>query len=87
MRTSRLPQDIKPLTLRETQILTLTAQGKTRKEISVLLGLADETVKDYVRKILRKLKATNKANAVSISYELRLISPYRNNKQYPHKGD
>ncbi|MFA4993973.1 MAG: helix-turn-helix transcriptional regulator [Bdellovibrionales bacterium] len=67
---------IEPLTAREAEILTWTARGKTRKEISDIVCLSEETVKDYHRKISNKLNAVNKANAVSIACTLGLISPY-----------
>ncbi|MDD3287468.1 MAG: helix-turn-helix transcriptional regulator [Alphaproteobacteria bacterium] len=76
MRIERILHPAEKLTTREIEILTLTAKGKTRDEISAILMLSKETIKDYLAKILRKLDAANKANAVSIACTLGIIEPY-----------
>ena len=43
------------LTPRETEVLSWVAQGKTNREIAIILGLAAGTVKFYVERILAKL--------------------------------
>lgn len=65
---------IEDLTRREIEILSWTARGKSRKEVSVLLSLSENTVKDYYEKIQRKLNAANKTHAVSIAAALGKIS-------------
>jgi len=53
-----------PLSKREVEILTFTAAGKTAWEISVILGIADTTVKTHIRNIIGKMGTTNKTHAV-----------------------
>jgi DNA-binding NarL/FixJ family response regulator len=51
------------LTKRENQILTHLALGLSNREISILLGISLETVKEHVQNILRKLKANDRTEA------------------------
>jgi DNA-binding CsgD family transcriptional regulator len=52
------------LTLREQQILTLLATGATNVQIAARLVVSESTVKSHVKRILRKLPAANRAEAV-----------------------
>jgi DNA-binding CsgD family transcriptional regulator len=65
------------MTSREIEVITFTAIGKTRSEISKILTLSEETVKVYVERACRKLNAVNKANAITIAMTLGLIAPYK----------
>ena len=65
------------LSPRETEVLTLTAQGKKRSEIAELLLISEVTVKDYVQAACIKLGATNKAQASVLALLFGLITPYR----------
>jgi LuxR family transcriptional regulator, regulator of acetate metabolism len=53
------------LTRRELDVLRLLAEGKANKGIAAALVIADGTVKFHVNSILRKLRAANRAEAVS----------------------
>ena len=53
------------LTRRELDVLRLLAEGKTNKAIADALVIANGTVKFHVNSILRKLRAANRAEAVS----------------------
>lgn len=53
------------LTRREIEIIELMAHGDTNKQIADRLIVSEGTVKAHVRQILRKLKAANRAEAVS----------------------
>jgi transcriptional regulator EpsA len=53
------------VTLRESQILEGLRDGKTNREIALALGLSPLTVKNHVQKILRKLGASNRTQAVT----------------------
>ena len=55
------------LTAREIEILTWSARGKTRWEISEILSLSEETVKTHLTHAAQKLGVSNKAHAVSIA--------------------
>lgn len=53
------------LTKRELEILELMAGGGTNRAIAARLGVSSATVKSHVGRILRKLHAANRAEAVS----------------------
>ena len=46
-----------------------TAQGKTRDEIAVIIGISAETVKTHAKSVMRKLDAVNNVSAVARTYE------------------
>jgi DNA-binding NarL/FixJ family response regulator len=52
------------LTARETQVLSLLAEGLANKEIAAQLSFSTHTAKFHVESILRKLDAANRAEAV-----------------------
>jgi len=66
--------DLVLVTDREIEILGWVREGKSNQEIGVLLNISPLTVKNHIQKILRKLKATNRAQAVSKALSLRLIT-------------
>jgi len=55
-----------PLTTRELDIILLIAEGLSNHQISSRLKISDQTVKNHVTAILRKLGATDRAQAVLI---------------------
>jgi DNA-binding NarL/FixJ family response regulator len=55
------------LTFREDEVLRGLRAGWTNRQIAQELRMADGTVKVHVRNILRKLKATNRIQAVEIA--------------------
>jgi len=62
-----------PLTERESDVLTLAAQGLTTGDIAEQLGLGLETVRTYVDRAVRKLRARNRTHAATIALEAGLI--------------
>lgn len=56
-----------PLTKKEIDILRLIAVGRTNKEIGRQVGLADETVKAYLKSIFAKLDVTDRTHAVTLA--------------------
>jgi len=56
-----------PLTSREVQILNHIAEGNTNKRIASLLGISEQTIKNHVSAILRKLNANDRAHAVFLA--------------------
>jgi DNA-binding NarL/FixJ family response regulator len=64
-----------PLTKRETQILTYVAEGNTNKEIAHILSISEQTIKNHVSAILRKLNANDRAHAVTLALHSGWISP------------
>lgn len=63
------------ITARETQVLELMAKGKTNKKIAQEIFVSEQTVKVYVTKILQKLKASNRAEAVAIALQNNILPP------------
>ncbi len=63
--TSRAPDLTTLLTPRQVEILALVAEGLNNNEIASRLYLTESTVKWHVRKILRALRVSNRAQAVA----------------------
>ena len=53
-----------PLTGREVEILDCIARGKSNKQIAVELNISDQTVKNHITAILRKLNVNDRTQAV-----------------------
>jgi len=64
-----------PLSSRETQILTLIAEGNSNKEIARILDISEQTIKNHVSAILRKLNANDRAHAVALALRSGWITP------------
>lgn len=58
-----------PLSKRESEVLTLVAEGKTTKEIAGELFLSPGTVRNYMSIILDKLQVSNRIEAISLFKE------------------
>ena len=56
-----------PLTYRETQILNYIAGGNSNKQIAYILEISEQTIKNHVSSILRKLNANDRAHAVALA--------------------
>lgn len=52
------------LSRRETEILHLVAEGQSNKEIAAVLGISDQTVKNNITSLLRKLGVHDRTQAV-----------------------
>jgi len=63
------------LSPREIEILTWTARGKTRWEISKILTVAEDTVKIHIDHCCQKLDVCNKTHAVAVAMLHALIWP------------
>lgn len=59
---------------REKQILSYVAQGQTNKRIATELGISEQTVKNHVTSVLRRLHAKDRTEAVVIAIKQGLIS-------------
>lgn len=60
---------------RETEVLTLIAQGASNLEIADQLFLSERTVKGHVGSIFAKLGARDRAAAIVLAYESGLVVP------------
>ena len=63
-----------PLTQRETQVLNYMAQGCPNRQIASVLSISEQTVKNHVTSIFRKLDANARTQAVVIAVKRGLIS-------------
>jgi DNA-binding NarL/FixJ family response regulator len=68
------PVDLRDLTDRECEVLTLIARGLSNTEIAERLHLSLATVKTHVGNLLRKVPARDRAQLVIAAYESGLVS-------------
>jgi DNA-binding NarL/FixJ family response regulator len=64
---------VEALTPRESEVLSLVADGLSNKAIAGRLGVSDETVKFHLASIFGKLAASNRTDAVRIALRRGLI--------------
>lgn len=65
---------VSPLTPRETEILTYMAQGYFNKQIAIELSISEQTIKNHITSILRKLDANARTQAVITALKRGFIS-------------
>jgi len=63
------------LTPQQLRVLLGMAEGKLNKQIAFEMAIAEQTVKDHVTLILRKLGASNRTQAVLVASQLALKPP------------
>lgn len=66
-------EPIEPLTPRELEVLQLLAAGQSNKQIAQRLSISEHTAKFHVAKLLQKLGAASRSEAVFIGARLGLL--------------
>lgn len=66
--------NIDALTPKEKEVLALVAKGASNQEIADQLYVRDVTVKTHLNSIFKKLKVTNRTQAVLLAMQMNLIS-------------
>jgi len=66
--------NIDALTPKEKEVLALVAKGASNQEIADKLFVRDVTVKTHLNSIFKKLKVTNRTQAVLLAMEIDLIN-------------
>lgn len=61
------------LTNREREILNLIASGYLNKQIAKLMNITEQTAKNHITNIFKKLEATNRTEAVIKAIRLGII--------------
>ena len=69
-----LEEFVSPLTARETEILKYMAQGFLNKQIASQLSISEQTIKNHITSILRKLDANARTEAVITAIKRGLIT-------------
>ncbi|MDD3435770.1 MAG: response regulator transcription factor [Candidatus Gastranaerophilales bacterium] len=67
-------EPIEPLTLREIEVLTMVAQGANNQTIANKLFVKEVTVKTHLNSIFKKLKVSNRTQAVLLAMQMNLIN-------------
>jgi len=77
-KTHELPfgtdEPIEALTLREIEVLTLVAKGSNNQAIADKLFVKEVTVKTHLNSIFKKLKVSNRTQAVLLAMQMNLIN-------------
>ena len=64
LRAGKPAQSAIPLSVREIEVLDCVSQGLSNKEIADALYITEQTVKNHMTAVLRKLEVTDRVQAV-----------------------
>jgi two-component system response regulator NreC len=83
VQTGKLRQPARPgreaLSPREQQVLRLTAEGKSNKEVATLLHLEVHTVRSYRKSLMAKLGASNVAQLIQVAAAAGMLDRIKSN--------
>jgi len=83
VQTGKLRQPARPgreaLSPREQQVLRLTAEGKSNKEVATVLHLEVHTVRSYRKSLMAKLGASNVAQLIQVAAAAGLLERIKSN--------
>ena len=65
----RRPEPERVLTAREVDVLRLVATGHGNKQVAVVLGIGESTVKTHLLKVFEKLAVADRTHAVTVARE------------------
>jgi DNA-binding NarL/FixJ family response regulator len=75
--TSIIPEQVRwleeEITTREKQVLRMTTQGMSQKQMAANLRLSPRTIETHKEKLMKKLGAKNTAELISLAYEYKLV--------------
>jgi DNA-binding NarL/FixJ family response regulator len=71
----RVEPDAGPLTPRERAVLALVAAGQTNRQIGSELFISEKTVSVHLSRVMAKLGASSRTEAVSVAYTRGLLEP------------
>lgn len=71
----REPVAAGPLTPRERAVLELVATGHTNRQVGAQLFISEKTVSVHLSRVMAKLGAASRTEAVSVAYERGLLTP------------
>jgi DNA-binding CsgD family transcriptional regulator len=67
--------EVDPLTSRERDVLELVALGRTNRQVGEELYISEKTVSVHLSRVMSKLGASRRAEAVAIAYDRGLLTP------------
>jgi transcriptional regulator EpsA len=77
LQRARLNPSQPRITPRELQILSWVRAGKSNQQIGEELEISPLTVKNHIQKILRKMGASNRAHALAMALQMKLLTDER----------
>jgi DNA-binding NarL/FixJ family response regulator len=85
MESKQMPSALEGLSPRELQVLRMVAEGKTSKEIAVMLDLGLQTVRSYRKTMMKKLGVNNVAGLTQLALSAGLTRfPVATESETPH---
>ena len=64
-----------PLTPRERAVLALVAEGRTNRQVGAELFISEKTVSVHLSRVMAKLGASSRTEAVTVAYARGLLAP------------